>query len=503
VPTLSVDPSHSTSNLDEIASVGYVWVMHEVRLSARSPRDLADIIGHDRATRLVAKTAPEMQAALAGRSVINVNSTMSGGGVAEMLQVLLPLARGADVDARWLVIEADEEFFAITKRLHHRLHGQPGDAGSLGTDELHHYLEVSRANSDELAAVVVEGDVVVLHDPQTAGMARFLRGTGAPIVWRSHIGSGDDNQWTQQAWHFLRPLLEDVVDAFVFTRAEYAPQWVTPTSRRVIAPSIDPLAPKNRYMSPSDARRILQFTGILGDGETSHVPFVRADGSPGRIERFVDVVRTGPAPAPDVPLVTQVSRWDPLKDMAGVMQGFVEEVLEHSPAHLVLAGPVVTAVADDPEAAMVLEDVQNAWRRMPHHHRSRVQLACLPMADVEENAMIVNALQRHSAVVVQKSLAEGFGLTVTEAMFKGTPVVASAVGGIVDQITDGQNGLLVQHPDDRAEFGGAVNRLLSDASLAARLGAAGRETVTEKFLPDTSLDQWHQLLSDVLREARP
>ena len=136
---------------------------------------------------------------------------------------------------------------------------------------------------------------------------------------------------------------------------------------------------------------------------------------------------------------------------------------------------------------------------MPHHQRSRVQLVCLPMSDVDENAIIVNALQRHASIVTQKSLAEGFGLTVTEAMYKGTPVVASAVGGIADQIDDGRTGLLVRNPVDLAEFGAAVNQLLDDPALAQRIGTAGRESVIDQFLPDTSLRQWQVLLVDVLQ----
>ena len=157
-------------------------------------------------------------------------------------------------------------------------------------------------------------------------------------------------------------------------------------------------------------------------------------------------MRTGPPPDPDVPLVVQVSRWDRLKDMPGVMQGFADFVVSDHETQLVLAGPVVSAVSDDPEGAEVLAECWEAWRRLPHHARSRVALACLPMADLEENAVIVNALQRHAAIVVQKSLAEGFGLTVSEAMFKRRPVVASAVGGIADQITDGESGILLRDP---------------------------------------------------------
>ena len=452
------------------------------------------MVGEERVQHLIHEVAPSLQVLLQGHSVINVNSTAAGGGVAEMLQVLLPLSRGAGVDARWLVIDADPEFFALTKRLHNRLHGGVGDGGALAGDEHDHYHQVSRANFDEIEAIVAEGDVVILHDPQTAGLAEGMKTRGVPVVWRCHVGTETSNAQTEQAWAFLRPYLEGFVDAYVFTREAYAPEWVPRDRLHVLRPSIDPLAPKNQDLSEKNAASILAHVGIINGQARRPVPFLRADGSPGRVERFADVIRTGPPPTAGAPLVVQVSRWDPLKDMAGVMHGFVQEVLDGSDAHLVLAGPVVTAVADDPEAASVLESTWEQWRALRHHQRSRVQLVCLPMSDIEENALIVNALQRHAVVVVQKSLAEGFGLTVAEAMYKGTPVVASAVGGIVDQVVDDVTGLLVRPANDLVQFGAAVNRLLADPVAAKEMGEAGRRRAIQEFLPDTSLGQWQQVL---------
>jgi trehalose synthase len=475
--------------------------MREVRLPARSPLELAPVVGQERVDLLVQDVAPALLQLLGGHSVINVNSTAAGGGVAEMLQVLLPLARGADVDARWLVISGEPAFFAMTKRLHNRLHGGVGDGGRLAGGEHDVYRRVSRVNLEEMEAVVADGDVVVLHDPQTAGMAEGLHTRGVPVVWRCHVGTDQWNVQTEQAWEFLRPYLDGFVDAYVFTRAEYAPSWIPADRLHVVRPSIDPLAPKNMELSDKTAAAVLAHVGIVNGQARRPVPFMRTDGSPGRVERFADVIRTGPPPPPSAPLVVQISRWDPLKDMAGVMHGFVDEVLDGSEAHLVLAGPVVTAVADDPEAASVLESTWEQWRALRHHQRSRVHLVCLPMSDVQENAVIVNALQRHAVVVAQKSLAEGFGLTVAEAMYKGTPVVASAVGGIVDQVVDGESGLLVRPADDLAQFGQAVNRLLTDPDLAKQLGAAGRQRTIERFLPDTSLSEWKDVLVAAMSSA--
>jgi trehalose synthase len=261
----------------------------------------------------------------------------------------------------------------------------------------------------------------------------------------------------------------------------------------VIAPSIDPLSPKNRPLADVVALDAMRHSGIVDGGTGRPVHFDRSDGSPGRFLHFADIIRTGPPPGADVPLVAQVSRWDDLKDMAGVMHGFVEHVMDETDAHLVLAGPVVTSIADDPTAAAVLADVWTQWRALPHVARSRVQLVCLPMADGEENAALVNALQRHAAVVVQKSLREGFGLTVTEAMYKGTACVASRSGGLEDQIEDGVNGLLVD-PTDLPAFGAAVTSLLQDPRRRAEIGTRAHDSVVERYLPDSSLEQWAEVV---------
>ncbi len=186
-----------------------------------------------------------------------------------------------------------------------------------------------------------------------------------------------------------------------------------------------------------------------------------------------------------------------MKDMAGVMEGFAEHVDPALGAHLVLAGPAVTGVADDPEAALVYDDCVTRWRSLPHAIRGRVHLACMPMADPDEAAAMVNALQRHATVVVQKSLAEGFGLTVTEAMWKARPIVASAVGGIADQIIDGQHGVLVQDPKDLSAFGAAVEGLLRDGNLAEELGRSARDRATTEFLGDRHLQQYGTLFESL------
>ena len=441
--------------------------------------------------------AEATQAALGGRAVLNVNSTATGGGVAEMLQTLLAYARGAGVDARWLVIDGDPDFFAITKRIHNALYGSPGDGGALGPPERRHYEEVDGRNADELLALVRPGDVVVIHDPQPAGLAAAAKGAGAHVVWRCHIGRDEPNEWTERAWEFLRPYLADA-DALVVSRAAFAPPWADPARTHVIPPSIDPFSAKNEPMSRRNVLVALSYVGLLaGGGAPPAVPFTRRDGSPGRIDRRVDVVQTGPPAPPDAPLVVQVSRWDRMKDMAGVMAGFARHVDPSLGAHLLLAGPAVTGVADDPEGADVLEECLAEWRQLPHAARSRVHLACTPMADPDEAAAIVNALQRHAAVIVQKSVAEGFGLTVAEAMWKQRPIVATAVGGIAEQIEDGEHGLLIDDPHDLPAFGAAVERLLRDRVEADRLAENARARATAEFLGDRHLTQYGRVFEQL------
>ena len=199
----------------------------------------------------------------------------------------------------------------------------------------------------------------------------------------------------------------------------------------------------------------------------------------------------------DAPLVVQVSRWDRLKDPAGVLRAFAEHC-RHPHAHLLLAGPSVADVADDPEGSEVWEEIRAQRERLDPRLRARVHLACLPMDDVEENAAMVNALQRRADVVVQKSLAEGFGLTVAEAMWKSRPVVASRIGGIQDQIVDGESGLLLDDPADLGAAAAAIDGLLADPARAQAIGVAARERVRESFLGTRHLVQYMALLEQML-----
>jgi len=428
-----------------------------------------------------------------GRTLWNVNSTPRGGGVAELLAALIPYDRGAGVDERWLVIEGSPEFFAITKKIHTLLHGVAPDGSEITPVERRAYEQAMARNSAALLDQVRPGDVVLLHDPQTAGLVSPLSSRGITVIWRSHVGVDRPNAMVRNAWKFLTPYMNGA-SAFVFSRRAYV--WDDPDGSRIhiIAPCIDPFTTKNRDLDVSETARILAAAGVLRgiDGEAT---FLRHDGRRGRVTHTAAI---GSTPPSDARLVVQVSRWDRLKDPIGVTEAFVRHIAPRTDAWLVLAGPAVDSVDDDPEQPEILAQLQAIRDRVPRGMRERIVVAELPMQDIEENAAIVNALQRRADVVVQKSLAEGFGLTVAEAMWKGRAVVASRVGGIEDQIEDGESGVLIDDPTDLDAFGSAVVDLLHDPQRAAAFGREARLRVIREFLAPRHLMQQAQLVISVI-----
>jgi trehalose synthase len=468
--------------------------MFEVSVSCWSIDPFSELVGAERVAS-VTRLAESVRGAMGARAIWNINSTATGGGVAEMLRSLLRYARGLGVQVRWLVVEGPPEFFRITKRLHNALHDSPGDGSPLGPEQALIYERVMRENMVALGAVLQPGDIVICHDPQTAGLVPYLVEKGAPVVWRCHIGHDRPGEHVDLGWEFLHEYLEHVPLA-VFSRASYAPDWLPHKRFAVLPPNIDPFSAKNREMDASAIRAILAHVGLIEKNGSDAPTFVRDDGSIGRVERTAETVRLGRAPSYETPLIVQVSRWDRMKDPVGVLRGFahlVEAGADHG-AQLVLAGPSVQGVTDDPEGAAVFEEVEHAWRALPDSLRSSVQLAQLPMNDNDENGAIVNALQRHAAAIVQKSLREGFGLTVTEALWKRRPVIASAVGGIQDQIRDEVDGLLVHDPASATLLAKLLARVVANKELAQRLGDSGYERVCAHYLSIAALENWAELL---------
>ena len=371
----------------------------------------------------------ELAKRLAGRRVVMVNSTRVGGGVAEILQRMLPMLHELDVEARWEVLEGTAPFYRVTKAMHNALHGQPEPV----TDEmLETFLAVGRRNADRLA---LEEELVFLHDPQPLPLIeQRQRRPASRWIWRCHI---DLSRPAAKVWEFMEPFVK-AFDAAVYSSAAFARDLAM--RQVLIAPSIDPLSEKNRDVSPEEITEVLQRLGIPRD----------------------------------LPIVTQVSRFDHLKDPLGVIEAF-RKVRRSVACRLVLAGGPAT---DDPEGQEVLNRVQEAAGGDPEIH-----LLMLP----PDSHLEINVLQRASAVVVQKSIREGFGLTVSEALWKSRPVVASAVGGIPLQVKHHYSGLLVHSVDGTAQ---AIKQLLNNPHYAKRLGENGREHVRQNFLLTRHLQEY-------------
>lgn len=443
----------------------------------------AEVLGEQRAGRL-RDAAAELAGWLGGRTVWNVNSTARGGGVAEMLSGMVPLSSALGVPARWLVAGGPPEFFAVTKRLCGMLYGVPGPAGGPGAADRACYDAAIAAQLPPVLGQTAPGDLVILHDPQAAGLIPGLAGAGRVVIWRCHIGTDAPTEAGAAGWEFLRRYLRHA-HAVVCTLAGHAPGWLRAgVPVHAIAPALDPLSPKNRDLPPGRAAEVLERAGLYRPGGGPLIALAQ--------DRPLD---------PGRPLVVQVSRWDRLKDMPGVLTAFARHVCAGRDADLLLAGPEVRGVADDPDAAAAYAQCLAAWRALPPGQRSRVHLGTLPVTDTGANALVVNALQRRASVVTQKSLAEGFGLTVTEAMWKAAPVVASAVGGIAAQLAAGTEGILVE-PRDLAAFGGAVAGLLDDRARATRLGAAARRRAAAEHLVDRQLLAWPPVLRAAARGAQ-
>ena len=456
-----------------------------------------EVLTPDRFGELIDTTVRALEI-FEGRTVWNINSTARGGGVAEMLQSLLAYARGAGVDARWAVVSGNDDFFRVTKRIHNHLHGSAGDGGKLGDEEHAIYDAVIEQNAQEMLDLVKPNDVVLVHDPQPAGLIERLKEKAAAVVWRCHVGLDFPNELARDAWRFLIPYVQPA-ERYVFSRSAYAWEGLAEDRIEIIPPSIDAFAPKNQEMQADNVRSIVAATGLVSGDDATDPTFLRWDQSEGRVERPTLLFDGGPPPPATARLVVQVSRWDRLKDPVGVIEGFARFIAPKlDEVHLVLAGPAVAAVSDDPEGQEVLHECRDVWANLPADSKEKVHLACLPMEDAEENAAIVNALQRRADVVVQKSLAEGFGLTVAEGMWKSRPVVASKIGGIQDQIVDGESGSLVDDPTDLEAYGNAVVELLGDEERAFEMGRRARERVRDEFLGARSLIQYVDLFEELL-----
>jgi trehalose synthase len=410
-------------------------VLQEVALGQKSLGDYTHIAGKPLIERI-----RELAEPLKGQRILHVSATAFGGGVSEILYTIVPLMRDAGLDAHWNVIFGKEEFFNATKLLHNSLQGSEE---SLSEEQWELFDEINALNAGGLEG---EWDTIIVHDPQPIGLRRGAVDRSRNWIWRCHIDLSEPNPAPIAR---LLPLIEEY-DATVWHLPAYVPGGMDGNGGvRIIPPAIDPLSPKNMAFSPDDAAFVCSQFGI-------------------------DV---------DRPLLTQVSRFDPWKDPIGVIDAYREVTKEVPEAQLALVGSMAT---DDPEG----------WEFFQHTFEYADGDPDIKILNNLNNvgAIEVNAFQSQSDVVLQKSIREGFGLTVTEALWKGRPTVAGNVGGIPLQIENGVSGFLV---DSSEECARRCVEILADPELGKRLGRAGKEHARREFLSPRLLRDWLELLTEL------
>jgi trehalose synthase len=412
-------------------------MLQEVSLGHKSLADYTHIAGKETIERI-----RELAEPMKGHRVLHVSATAFGGGVSEILYTIVPLMRDVGIDAHWHVIFGKEEFFNATKLLHNSLQGAEE---TLSAEQWEIFDEINEINAGGLQG---EWDTVIVHDPQPIGLRRGAEEKGRNWIWRCHIDLSEPNP---EPIARLLPMIEEY-DATVWHLPAYVPEGVDGSGEngvRIIPPAIDPLSPKNMAFSPDDAAFVCRQFGI-------------------------DV---------DRPLLTQVSRFDPWKDPMGVIDAY-RIVHEQVPdVQLALVGSMAT---DDPEG----------WEFFQHTFEYADGDDDIKILNNLNNvgAIEVNAFQSQSDVCLQKSIREGFGLTVTEALWKGRPTVAGNVGGIPLQIENGESGFLVDSPEECAQ---RCLEILADPELGKRLGRAGKEHARQEFLSPRLLRDWMELLSEL------
>jgi trehalose synthase len=411
-------------------------LLQEVALGQKTLADYTHIVGKD-----LTEQIRELAEPLKGKRVLHVSATAFGGGVSEILYTLVPLMRDVGVDAHWHVIFGKEEFFEATKLLHNSLQGAEE---SLSDEQWEVFDEINAMNAEGLQG---EWDVVIVHDPQPIGLRRGALEKGKKWIWRCHIDLSTPNPAPIER---LLPMIEEY-DASVWHMEQYVPNDMGRHREAVniIPPAIDPLSPKNMAFSPEDAAFVCRQFGI-------------------------DV---------DRPLITQVSRFDPWKDPIGVIDAYREVTAQVPEAQLAMVGSMAT---DDPEG---MEYFQKTFEYAGGDEDIKILSNLNNVGAIE-----VNAFQSQSDVCLQKSIREGFGLTVTEALWKGRPTVAGNVGGIPLQIEDGVSGFLVDSPSECAQ---RCLEILRDPGLGKQLGREGKEHARRRFLTPRLLRDWLQLFGDL------
>ncbi len=448
---------------------------------------------------------------LDNRTIWMVNSTAQGGGVSEMLPRMISLMRDMGISINWAVINTKEKkFFALTKTIHNALHDN-GTGISFSADDARLYEAVNRENADSFIPHLKPNDIVIVHDPQPLPLGQMIsQALPLTTIWRCHIGLDRVTPTTHAAWGFLQPYFSDF-ERTVFSLPEYIPSFLAGTAS-IIPPAIDPLSHKNRELSINKMIGVLCNSGL----QKAHEPVATPPFDH-------QVMRVGPTGEPEHPgelgllfrpVICQISRWDRLKGWLPLIEGFIrmkENFLNGSAddldernkqrvalSRLVLAGPDPSSISDDPEGLEVIEEITSYYKALPEKQQEDVVILMLPMASRKENALVVNALQQCATIVVQNSIQEGFGLTVTEAMWKRKAVLGTSACGIRLQIRDGVDGALVADARDGGEIARALHDMLTDPHGRYLMGRSAQRRVYDEFLVFRQLTRYFELLNDHL-----
>jgi trehalose synthase len=490
-------------------------VIREIEVKSSTLDDYAAVASLSRSVDELRDLGARLARGIGERTVWMVSSTAQGGGVAEMLPQVVTLLRELGIATRWLVVEpAEPGYFSLTKRLHNLIHGA-GEAELTAADRSL-YDRVSAALAAELSPRIRDHDILVVHDPQPLGAgSRVRRSRPVSAVWRCHIGLDRGLPQTRAAWAFLAEDLKHY-DRTVWSAPEYVPRALRDRSS-IIHPGLDPLSYKNRELTLHKLVGILIAAQLMPAYGPMLAPMfdeparrLQPDGS------FAAALIPEDLALLFRPVVLQVSRWDRLKGWRGLLDGFVKMKRELSTrllplgprerrmleyVRLIMAGPEAASVQDDPEAGEVLAELCSAYRALEPSIQSDIAILTLPMASRKHNALMVNVLQRSATVAVQNSLREGFGLTVTEAMWKRCAVLGTEAVGLRQQIRQGIEGHLVSDPHDAGEIADALTALLANARARRSYGQAAQRRVHQDFLVFTQVRRWVELLSAIARET--
>ena len=457
----------------------------------------------------------EMGEELGTRRIWMLSTSTSGSSAAEIIPSVARLASDAGADTRWLALEgADEKFFATSGALVEALYGEQIEEPALA-ERRALYDRVCEEVADSLQRFVDPHDILVVHGAPLAGVSKFLpEAYRARLVWRCHSGHPDENEQTEAAWEFLRPYVE-LYAKCIFSELRYIPRFLRQVGK-VVTPGIDPLTHKNRLLRPYKLIGILRSAGLV---ERPAVPEWAA------FDQKVKVLRGNTWHEEPVlsllhkPQIVQISRFDKMKGFGELLDGFAH-LLEVFPdriprlkvddervaaeleqVELVLAGPDPDHTPGDPNAAKVLRELAERHSALGPELAKRVHVLRLPATNRKENSLLVNALQRIAAVVAQCSLHQGFGLTVTEALWKGAPVVATNVGGIGLQIRDEVDGLLIDDPGDPEAVAMALLHMVANRRSADSMSRSGHRRVAENFVVLRQVRELLAELGDVLKQA--